>query len=69
MMVSLDTVGAQEGDLDEGAHCEGTFVYQSCTDEQCLFGGELLFVPGSLTTATDDCFENTVHNHVVGLYS
>lgn len=47
-----DEIGAQEGDLDEGAHCEGTFVYQSCTDEQCLFGGELLFVPGSIEEPT-----------------
>lgn len=53
------------GNITEGARCEGTFIYQSCSGrvghgQGGSFGGELVFVPGTLVEPTGSDFDVTV---------
>eukprot|EP00967_Tisochrysis_lutea_P046066 scaffold55906_cov27-Tisochrysis_lutea.AAC.3 len=50
----------RSGHVEEGAHCTGTFVYQSRCEPRDSFEGELIFVPGSLNAPTGAPFEVTV---------
>lgn len=58
----------RRGVVEAGEHCEGAFVYQSCsgrlgawdTSGACIrgwFGGELIFVPGNLDNPTGQPFD------------
>lgn len=50
----------RSGNVRPGKECQGAFVYQSMSEPNDSFEGQLLFVPGSLVEPTGPPFPVTV---------